>query len=126
MPSWLVKDPEIACPPTGRTRKVEVSIDVMSIMSDVVIPTRDEIDWSVAPSSGTTIVTAGGVVWQLWHLIFNNRMSGYYAASMLLRVCMLYLNAQQQSVLSTFSQRLGPFAGVQLISPSEIASALPG
>ena len=72
------------------------------------------------------LVTAGGVVWQLWHLIFNNRMSGYYAASMLLRVCMLYLNAQQQSVLSTFSQRLGPFAGVQLISPSEIASALPG
>jgi len=70
------------------------------------------------------LVTTGGVVWQLWHLIFNNRMSGYYAASMLLRVCMLYLNAQQQSVLH--AQRFVPFAGVQLISPKEISSALPG
>lgn len=57
---------------------------------------------------------SGRVVWQLWHLMFVSKASGYEVSSHLLHVLDQYANTLYQATRSNQVTQLGPTAGMWL------------
>ena len=68
---------------------------------------------------------SGRVVWQLWHLMFVSKASGYEVSSALLRTLHQYTNLLYQQTRANQTTQLGPTAHMWL--PWKLlAASLPG